>query len=79
MTDNAIPILDFINKFWVQITALVGAMAWLFETRFKVHNNSRRIEKLEQKDKETDSELKEIRKDISDKLEKIYTILIENK
>lgn len=72
-------ILDIVNKYWVQISFIVGAFVAIGEARFKVKDHSRRIENLEKDMKDNEDELKEIRRDISDKLEKIYTILIERK
>lgn len=72
MTDNTYSLIDIINKYWIQIIFVVGALVAIGEARYRVNDHSRRIKNLE-------DDLKDIRKEISDKLEKIYTILIERK
>lgn len=60
MNQETTSVIDLIDKFWVQISFLVGAIAAIGEARFRVKDHTRRIEKLESRDQAIDEKLDRI-------------------
>ena len=60
MNQETTSVIDFIDKFWVQISFLVGAIVAIGEARFRVKDHTRRIEKLESRDQAIDEKLDRI-------------------
>lgn len=60
MNQETTSVIDLIDKFWVQISFFVGAIAAIGEARFRVKDHTRRIEKLESRDQAIDEKLDRI-------------------